>query len=409
MKKLVAILTVSLCVAASCPFLFGQESAEKERKFGPYLTNTIKDNWFIDAGAGTGVFIGGHNAGSFGDRLGFVMDLGFGKWFTPDFGARLSFNYTPTFREIVFGNSWSFTYFAVHADVVWNMFNSIAGYKANRVYQLIPAFGGGYSRMSNASQYPGVSNSFILSMSLINKFRVSELLDINLEIRGIGTKQAQDGFSWNDHTFDCPLSVTAGVSFKLGKQTFSRASGYAANKSDAEDAIRRLRAENDSLASAIAASEAALGALKADNEASAAGNEALKAENARILALLGQQKPEGNLSDLQNVIKERIVFFDKGKSTLYAKEMPSFDTFAKFVKECVDNGKMVELVSTADSTTGTKAVNERLIKERGEYVKNLLVSKYGIPADSLKIKTCIDEENRRDYASLSRCVYVVFE
>jgi len=403
MKKLIAILTIGLCAAVTCPFLFGQESAEKEQKFGPYLTNTIKDNWFIDAGIGTGVYIGGHNAGNFGDRLGLVMDLGFGKWFTPAVGARVSLNYTPTFREIAFGESWSFTYFAAHADVLWNMFNSIGGYKANRVYQLIPAVGGGYSRMSNASQYPGASNSFILTFSLINKFRVSDLLDINLEVRSIGTKQSQDGYSWPDHTFDCPLTATAGVSFKLGKQTFSRASDCAAYKTEAENAIRKLRAENDSLASAAAASQAALGALKADNDACAA-------EKAEMLALLEQSKAEAEkLSDCREALKGKIVFFDKGKSTLHDSEMSSFDSFAKLVKECVDKGKVVELISTADAVTGTKAANERIIEERGNYVKNLLVSKYGIPADSLKVRKYIEEGNPYDYIPLSRCVYVVFE
>ena len=42
----------------------------------------------------------------------------------------------------------------------------------------------------------------------------------------------------------------------------------------------------------------------------------------------------------------------------------------------------------ADSATGTPAFNQKLSLERAQVVKDLLVKKYGISADSLKVADC---------------------
>jgi len=292
------------------------------------------------------------------------------------------------------------------------MFNTIMGYKEDRVYQLIPVFGGGVSSMGNATHFDGHTYSFILSFSLINKFRVSDLIDINVEMRGIGTRQLQDAVKWENHTFDCPLSLTAGVSFKIGKHGFTRASGCSANRTDAEDAIRRLRAANDSLEAVIANSQAAYNAMKADHDAVAADNDAMKAENLRILAELAKMQSDSDsngVMEIWDAACKRVVFFDRGKAVLYDTDMPSFDVFAKFVKETTDKGHKLELMCTSDAATGTLSVNEKIMIERGEYVKNLLVGKYGVPAEYLSVHTALDSENTHNYVPLSRCVYVVFE
>lgn len=405
MKKFFCVLSAVLCIVLCAPVSYAQDSSEGKVKYGPYLTNKFWDNWSIDAGIGTGAYLGGHNDGNFRDRLGIVYDISASKWIVPGWGARVQMLYTPTFREEIGEDITSFTYFGVHADAMWNMFNSFMGYKEDRFYQLIPIFGGGYSRASNSNSFSGYTNSFMLTFSLLNKFRISEVVDMNVEMRAVGTKQMQDAFSWDNHTFDTPLSLTAGFSIKLGKQTFSRAgapdASLAEARAAADAAMRSLQDRNDSLANALAVRPIPIvmvedSALKAENAALRAEIERLKAEKRDIFVTYI------NLCDIA-------VFFDKNKSTLTPQEMPSFEAFVKSVRDVIAEGKIVHLTGFADAITGTVEQNAKLCRERCEYVKNLLVNKYGISPGIITTSTKIDDGNNFHYAGLSRCVYLNYD
>ena len=74
------------------------------------------------------------------------------------------------------------------------------------------------------------------------------------------------------------------------------------------------------------------------------------------------------------------ILFDTGKSEIQASSEKAIGSVAAYLKE--NQNVNVYIVGHTDNT-GDYAMNQKLSKDRGESVKNHLVSKYGIPAARL--------------------------
>ncbi len=403
MKKIISIFVLlAVCAFAMPSELSAQTETNRDESGaivrGSYLTNDFWDNWFIEGGVGAGIYIGGHNR-DFGKRIRPTFEIGFGKWITPSIGVRAAFNLAPKFTQYPYAVENKFYYYNAHADFMWNLMNAIGGYKSDRVYSLIPYVGAGYSQigddqMGGKQFFSGVSHAFALDAGIINKFRVSRVVDLNLEIRGTAATHTHDRIANKHTTIDCPLQVLGSITFNLGGKRFIRATTYA------NDAV------NAAVAGAVASRDAELAALKAEKDRLAAENAKLNEELQRQIK--EAQEAAAKMNKNGEFPPESFVFFNLNKSTLDMKEDAHFPAFVYYVKESIKAGKKVVLVGSADKKTGSAQTNMRLSQKRVDKVKKMLVEEYGVPADQLETVAEGSTNNRFEKNDLNRCVYVKF-
>ena len=99
-------------------------------------------------------------------------------------------------------------------------------------------------------------------------------------------------------------------------------------------------------------------------------------------------------------------YFEIGQTTLSAKELAHLDFYLSNVLPHVKNGKATVITGSADKKTGTTKRNQYLSQKRAEYMKNLLVEKYGISTDNCQFRSSIATEGD---AALGRAVIISFE
>lgn len=390
MKK--SVLTVALaCVSM---FALAQENGNRDENNriirGPYETNRFFDNWFIQAGAGASVYLGGQNAGEFSNRIRPVFDISLGKWITPTIGLRTQFNYSPSMRQysgsysspytVRNGTMQKFNFLNLHGDVMWNLSAAISGYRENRVYEIIPYLGAGWVQTS----YKDVDfrkNELAVNFGIINKFRVSRAVDINLELRSTLANGRLDASNIKNR-IDLPVAATIGLTYRFGKvKGFKRA--QVPTPVDYSDYNRRIRV------------------LENENSNLAGKNKQLADE----IEVLRNRKPEVVSGESKISASPVALFFNLGKATLDKKELVNLEFYVKNAIK-VDKNKTFTLIGSADSATGSKEVNQRLSEQRMQYVFDLLVNKYGVSQDRLIKKAEGDTNNRFDEPALNRVVIV---
>lgn len=382
-KTILTLLVASMAVGASAQ----EKQAEKEFKKDPIAQGKFWDNWFIQGGAGASVYLGGQNAGQFGNRIRPVFDLGVGKWVTSSLGVRMQYNYSPIMRQ--YSKSYTspfavdcslqkFDFMNLHGDVMLNLNSAFGGYNENRVYEVIPYLGAGWARVSydNAP----TDNELAVNFGIINKFRVSRAVDINLELRSTLVNGRLDHSTINNQ-IDMPVAATLGFSVRLGKnKSFKRVSMPVVDYSSYNSRIQEL--ENSK--------------ANADARAMRLAEELEAAKKRGQVTVAGESKVAASPVAL---------FFGLGKATLDKKELTNLEFYVKNAIKA-DKNKTFTLIGSADKATGSKAVNQRLSEQRMQYVYNLLVDKYNIAPNRLIKKAEGDTNNRFAEPELNRAVIV---
>lgn len=191
MKKFYS--TILLLAFASAAW--AQETPKKPSWSG-FVSNGFWDNWEISVGAGTGTALSnGTNYGSFGDRLGFEGNFSLVKWIHPVAGVRgqLQGGWSANFDAA--DNKATWPYMFAHVDFMLNASNWFGGYREDRAWYAVPFAGFGYaaSNFTDKSQTDngtGSRQSFAFTCGLLNKFRVSPSIDIQLELKGMVAKSS---------------------------------------------------------------------------------------------------------------------------------------------------------------------------------------------------------------------------
>lgn len=396
LKLLVAALLLSLSVSLSAQESNRDENGKIVR--GPYLTNRFVDNWFISIGGGVNFF----GDGGYKPAMGANLDANVGKWFLPSIAARVGYtgltgsmwSETPSIfgpeldaDKGMYKQRFGFAY--LHADALWDVFNTFGGYK-ERVWDLIPyAHTGAIMTYNRASGEKFVdSREFASGLGLLNNFRLHERVDLTLDLRAFitGGKHhlAKDGIS-------AALQASFGVSVNLGKTGWTRASNW------------HNPVDTDKIA-AVEASAAALAAVNENLEAEKTDlkkkNEALEEEVVELEKKVAEKKTV--LED----VGPTSVYFEIGKTTLSQKELQHLDYYLKTILPCIGEDKVTVLTGTADSSTGTMKRNQYLCEKRVEYVLDLLSKNYGLERDKFLVKTQIVDDGS---AALHRAVVISFE
>lgn len=338
---------------------------------GPFLTNRAFDNWFFSAGGGVNVYYGeSDKIAKFSTRMAPALDLSLGKWFTPAVGARLQYSglkakgiSNTASAPFVSGNRNSAGYYPerfnvtfLHADFLWNLSSALGGYKAHRRLEFIPfaGFGGAFASANGRKD-----RELALAAGLINKFRVSNALDLNLELRGMLVNQRFDGTS-GGRRGEGMATATLGLTYKFRHRGFEVPEVVAAaDYTPYNDRIRSLESD-------LSAARARIDQYARDLNA---------ARNAT--------PPAAPAARTEFIIPQMAVFFRIGRATLTEQEKINIGYIAEVLKKMPADRKF-RLVGNADSATGSARRNQLLSEQRAKAVYDALVAA-GVNPSQLQI------------------------
>ena len=334
------------------------------------ITNPFWSNWFFSIGGGAEATFGDNDkAGSFGKRISPTLNVSVGKWFTPGLGLRLQysglqargFTYDAG-ADYVKGTQLKdgyykqrFDYMNLHGDVMFNLNALFGGYNQHRVYEIIPYVGAGFTHNYSKPHREALS----VNAGIINKFRISNAIDINLELSAMGVEDKFDGEVGGDHGYDGVLSATVGLTYRFPARGFRRPMPQLISQIE-------LAAMQDKLAM--------MGAQNA------------QLKNALVQA---ETQPVAEVTETEVIVPDpdiapRTVFFTIGSAELSPREIMNLSYLAEQMKQFPNATYTVN--GYADSATGTPAFNKELSLKRAQAVKNALVKNYGIAADRLNIE-----------------------
>lgn len=333
--------------------------------------NSFWSNWFISAGGGAQIYFGDHDRqASFGDRLSGALDIAVGKWFSPEIGVRLMYSGLSAKGATQKGHLahstgvdvpgkggngyWleksKFNFFNFQIDAMFNASNIIWGYNENRVYNLSPYVGLGVMRVSDKPAETAIAGHF----GLLNSFRLTSCLDLNLDIRGTLVNDDFDGEP-GGRKGEGLLTATLGLTYKFSPRGWNRG----------KNVIRTVYNTAE---------------IKAMQEKLRQMSE----ENARLQDALAK----GNQEEAQTIVKQiassNLVVFPIGKSTLSNEARVNLGMLAEVIKKG-DPHSVYTITGYADEGTGSEELNRELSKERADAVYDCLVKEFGISQSQLRI------------------------
>ena len=353
MKKIMFLLAF----AGFAMFANAQETTSEvvvPTKSKSVVTNSFGSNWFVGVNGGVnlynGVFMNGENIF---DHVSPALDVYVGKWHTPGFGWRLAYRglNLQTYEErdhCAFMN--------YHFDAMFNLCNLIGGYKADRVWNVIPYVGVGWAGRKGMDHEQGtgrmtsgaITGSLSANYGILQSFRVAKRLSINLELAG---SFFRNGFSGQvgQSGHDMMWTATAGLTVDLGRVGWDNAPDVEALQGIYGGMIDGLQGQLDD---ALAANKEKQNQIKALEDA----NKALEDE----VAALRNVKP---LSVSESI------FFDFGSSKIASKkEELNIKAYADAAKTA---GAKVKVVGFAD-VVGSSEYNVKLSQARANAVAEVL-------------------------------------
>ncbi len=369
-------------LACACALFMGvaanAQEATQELQYQPdpsqgVLLNRMKDNWFITAEAGASFYIapyGVHRAVA--DRFMPAASIYGGKWFSPVFGGRFGVNYlglkglAPSQRYIgaipEMVNGYYKTKYAEIGpvfDLMVNLTNWWCGYKPNRVYNATVYAGAGayftltrhYDAQGNSEGFKNADNDIInLRAGLINSFRISEQMQISLDLRATGLSDLA-GVDGNRKAL--ALQAYLGFTYNFKKRDWTAPVVPIIPEPENCDALRAR----------------------------------LAAADARI-ADLEQQLKDCLNRPVETVVENNgplaTVYYPIGVSRLSRENQRVVKAIAHVMTQNSD--KKYTVTGWADNYTGTDNINMRLRKNRAEGVAKLLKSN-GVPASQINVTT----------------------
>lgn len=370
MKKILMLLAfagvTAVASAQQTMTITGYEVIQVQDKY-QVITNPFWSNWFFSIGGGAEALFGDNDqAGKFRDRISPTMNVAVGKWFTPGLGLRLQYS---GLQGRGFARSASdafvrggmrdngyfkqkFNYMNFHGDVMFNLNALFGGYNSQRVYEIIPYLGAGFTHSYSKPHREALA----LNAGIINRFRISNAVDLNIEISAMGVEDKFDGETGGKRGYDGVVSLTAGLTYHFPTRGFQRP-------------VPQI------------ISEAELGIMRSKiNTLVAANHELQEALSEAQSQPIAEAVEEVVVTEAN--IAPRTVFFTIGSSELSPREEMNLSYLAAKMKEFPESQYTV--YGYADSATGTPAINQELSLKRAQAVVNSLVKKYGIDSSRLK-------------------------
>ncbi|WP_029906898.1 OmpA family protein [Prevotella sp. 10(H)] len=358
MKKISLLLLVIFIAGVS----FAQQnegiSTDAARKT-TFVKNGFWDNWFIGAGAGANIYFGDHDADAkFFRRLTVTPNFQFGTWMSPYAGLRMKLSggtNIHTFNNDAMMMSRT-RYVSAEMNFMWNMTDYLMHYNADRVYSFIPyvgfgwAYGWDYENVPAIVTRHGHVNSATFDAGIINRFRFSDRVALDIEMSGKLMRDVFDQRAGGKRGYDVLGTVSASLVFNIG------------SKSKFTEAVLRDQNEIDELNNRINAQRAQIETLSQRPVQVAEPTVVVKEV---IKEVQVSEEPVNN-----------VVLFSINKTKVEPHQEVNVYNVAKYLRENPD--KKVRIVGYTDKATGTAAINERLSRERAQNVADLITGKYNI-------------------------------
>jgi outer membrane protein OmpA-like peptidoglycan-associated protein len=329
------------------------------------MSHGFWENWFITLGAGAERYLGEHDLKeNFGDALHPAFDISVGKWLMPTVGVRVQASGftlsgltsdpsniyvkgTTPVKNNLYAQKWR--QFNVHIDGMLNVSNWWGGYKEDRLYECVPFAGFG---MIHAMQSDGMTD-YMVSAGLINKFRVSDRVDLNLELRGNLVPEDFDGES-GGKWIEGLLVASVGITYNIRNIPFKRPVKGVSS------------ATHEAVKDALVAEAARTERLQAE----------LEAERNKP-----QTPPQTPLQPVVDILPH--IFFPIGSASLAMREIDALKQVADIIKQ--NPGKIYQVTGYADKKTGTEQRNQELSMQRAYNVANALMQVYSVDRAQLVV------------------------
>ncbi len=390
---------IGILAAASFLFSFnamaqedGNRDADGKVVRGPYVTNGAFDNTFIGLGAGVNSVI----EKQFGmGKIGLATDLNLGKWFSPAIGIRAGWH--GLFNTSKSGKFDKAPYNYLHGDLLWNLSNSIDGYKETRFWSFVPYATTGLLVVgkNNGKFSLKGDQEFAAGVGLLNVLRLGERVGLTIDLGILCARAAAYNMNGFIGRYAGMPSATLGLQFNLGRTGFDRLSSVMpvvvpvpfteAQYNALKDKVAALEKENAQLKNKIADLENQLAPFK-----NLVDGQTYLFQNGRFTAVEAK------------VASPATVYFDLGSAKVSAREKAHLEFFANNV---VEDGTKLLLTGSADKQTGTAKGNQKLSEQRVDAVKALL-EKLGANGNNIETVANGDTKNVFDTPAKNRCVVI---
>ncbi|MDE6291596.1 MAG: OmpA family protein [Muribaculaceae bacterium] len=264
-----------------------------------------------------------------------------------------------THSTTAFDASYVGTYGAV------NLFKLFQPYGTKNVFDIEAQAGAGWGHFYRNGK--GNDHNFFATKAGLNfNFNVSDAVTLSIrpsvlwDMSDAGVKQTSAAYNAEKAVFN----IAAGVSVKLGDGFKYSVPNYNL------DEIAALNEKVTNLRADLAAAGDALNASNNENMALAAQLEQLK-----------NQKPVVVKETQDFLSTVRYVNFAIGRYNVPSDQLPNVAAVASYLKNHPDATVNIKGYASQD---GPIEVNERLANQRAESVKDMLIKKYGIPANRIK-------------------------
>lgn len=212
---------------------FHRASYRRDPESKGVIVNSFWDNWFVQAGVGMSlqnpyetnfknVFPNGNTYG---------LNIGFGKWFTPEAGVRGGLNWQNGIvvnhhaaylapGEDSEGDSSKHSFIALYADMLFNLNNLIEGYNQSRKWNTIV-----YPRMGLAKNFAAdYEECPIMGLGVEQTYKMSDKLKLYADVvYQVTTGGFLDGkFSTGRDGSNGWFDINVGVQYDLGKNWWDK-------------------------------------------------------------------------------------------------------------------------------------------------------------------------------------------
>lgn len=361
MKKAFYTLSLAFAVLASLSLAQAQEQ-------NSVFSGKASEHWFVGVGGGVN---------SIYDNARFApvkaaAGINFGKWVSPAIGLRAGYNGVMAQAVSATDSWWAgdkvFNYNLVHFDALWNLRNTVT-YKESRVWNPVLYLRTGAILATQTGN--GHRWAFGMGGGLANHFRVSEHTSISLDLSAViaSERMFRNNNSGRFVTFP---TATVGLVFDLGNRRFKRPA--APVEVPDPNIIDKLQVQLEESDSRLAL---------AQNRISKLQKEASKLDKLQDGKTYDYKSGEFSETEIPAPVTisaapvAEILYFGQGKTVLDERELARLEFYAQ---NTFKKSQRLLISGCADSGTGTKEINERLSRQRAEYVKEILVKQFGFNA-----------------------------
>lgn len=190
------------------------------KPINPFYLNNVtvysgwKDNWFVNLSGGINTFLGTPiGCEDLFGRIQPAITISLGKWITPAIGGRISYQGFQ-FRNSMLENR---EYQHIHADFLWNVASHCYNARDQPRWDIVPYAGLGIIHNKDVGNHP-----FAFSYGVMGRYRLSHRTHLTMELGGTTTFRDFDGYGASNKLGDNLMSLTAGLSFTMGKAGWKR-------------------------------------------------------------------------------------------------------------------------------------------------------------------------------------------